>query len=103
MIEKPNINLTEIHLDEVIIGITKYKHHASIKVQKMEELKNPTFSYNFVCREEIVEEIDKLSSKKAFEKPDIPAKIIEENKDLISCFLHHNFNNSLPGPAFLLP
>ena len=34
----------------------------------MGELKNPTFSFDFICRKEIVKEIDKLSNKKPSQK-----------------------------------
>ena len=40
-------------------------------------------------------EVDKVSLRKASQALDIPVKIIEENKDLISQFVYNNFNNSL--------
>ena len=43
---------------------------------RMVELNNSKFSFDFVCREKIVEEIGKLSSKKAFQNTDIPVKMI---------------------------
>ena len=38
-------------------------------------MNNPTFSYHFICREEIIREIDKLCNKKASQHTDIPKKI----------------------------
>ena len=70
MSEKSNIKLTELHLDEVNVAITEHKHHINIKPikDKIEELNKPTFSFDFICREEIVKEIDKLSNKKPSQK-----------------------------------
>ena len=43
---------------------------------RMVELDNSKFSFDFICREKIVKEIGKLSSKKAFQNTDIPVKMI---------------------------
>ena len=43
---------------------------------RMVELNYSKFSFDFICREKIVEEIGKLSSKKAFQNTDIPVKMI---------------------------
>ena len=69
MSEKSNIKLTELHLDEVNVAITEHKH-INIKPikNKIEELNKPTFSFDFICREEIVKETDKLSNKKPSQK-----------------------------------
>ena len=49
----------------------------------MVELSNPTFNFNFICREEIVEEIDKLSKRKAPQNTDIPVKITKVNTKIL--------------------
>ena len=67
----------------------------------MADLNNPTFSFDFICREEIVKEIDKLCNKKASQSTDIPIKIIKENKYVTASFLHRNFNKSLSCSIFL--
>ena len=61
VIEKSNIKLTELHLDEINMAIIRYKKHTSIKAIKnrMAEPNNPTLSFDFICREEIFKEIDK--------------------------------------------
>ena len=43
---------------------------------RMVELNYSKFSFDFIRREKIVEEIGKLSSKKAFQNTDIPVKMI---------------------------
>ena len=66
----------------------------------MKNLGNSTFSFNFISDYDIVKELNKLKTKKASQKTDIPIKIVKENVDIISHFLHHNFNNSLSCSTF---
>ena len=61
------------------MAITNYKSIQAIK-NRMVELINPTFTYDFICREEIVKENDKSSNKKASQNTDIPVKIIKETQ-----------------------
>ena len=42
----------------------------------MIELTSPTFSFDFICLEEIDEEIHKLINRKATQNTDIPVKIL---------------------------
>ena len=66
----------------------------------MKNLSNFTFSFNFISHGDVVKEPNKLKSKKASQKTDIPIKIVKENVDIISHFLYHNFNNSLSCSTF---
>ena len=66
----------------------------------MKNFGNFTFSFNFVSHGDIVKEFNKLKTKKASQKTDIPTKIVKENVDIISHFLHYNFNNSLSCSTF---
>ena len=67
----------------------------------MKKLDNFTFSFNFISHDNIVKEFNKLKSKKASQKTDIPiGKIVKENIDVISHFVYHNFNNSLSCSFF---
>ena len=52
------------------MAITKYKNHTSIKAIKnrMVELNNSTFSFDFIFLKEILAGIDKLCDKKASQK-----------------------------------
>ena len=56
VVKKSNVKLIELHLDEVNMTIVKYKNSTSIKAiqSRMGELNNPTCSFDFTCREEIV-------------------------------------------------
>ena len=75
--------------------LKKYKNHPSITAitKRMKNLGNSTFRFNFISHGDIVKELNKLKSKKASQKTDIPIKIVKENIDIISHFLYHNFNN----------
>ena len=57
----------------------------------MKNLGNFTFSFNFITHDDTVKELNKLESKKASQKTDIPIKIVKENVGIISHFLYHNF------------
>ena len=95
--EKESATFTEDNLSEVEIALNKYKNHPSINAitKRMKNLSNFTFSFNFISHEDVVKELNKLKSKKASQKADIPIKIVKENVDIISHFLYHDFNNSL--------
>ena len=61
---------------------------------------NLSFSFKFIDRKRIFNELQKLKSKKTFQGSDIPVKIIKENIDIISDFTYNNFNNSLFSSYF---
>ena len=61
---------------------------------------NLSFSFKFIDRKRIFNELQKLKSKKTFQGSDIPVKIIKENIDIISDFIYNNFNNSLFSSYF---
>ena len=59
-----------------------------------------SFSFSFVTKETILNELRKLNPKKACQESDIPVKIIKENLDIVSNFVYNNFNNSLLSSNF---
>ena len=77
------------------------KNHPSINAitKRMKNLGNFNFRFTFISHDDVVKELNKLKSKKASQKTDIPVKIVKENVD-ISHFLYHNFNNSLSCSTF---
>ena len=48
--------------------------------------KNMYFSFSFVTKETILNELRKLNPKTACQESDIPVKIIKENLDIVSNF-----------------
>ena len=73
------------------MALKKCKNHPSINasIKRMKNLGNFTFSFNFISHDNIIEEINKLKSKKASQKTDIPKKMVKENVDTISHLLYH--------------
>ena len=61
---------------------------------------NLSFSFKFIDRRRIFNELQKLKRKKPCRGSDIPVKIIKENIDIISDFIYNNFNNSLFSSYF---
>ena len=59
-----------------------------------------SFSFSFVTKETILNELRKLNPKKACQESDISVKIIKENLDIFSNFVYNNFNNSLFSSNF---
>ena len=94
-ITNPNIT------DPVFCAIQKYEKHPSIlKIKEMMGTNNLSFSFKFIDRKKIFNELQKLKSKKACQGSDIPVKIIKENIDIITDFIYNNFNNSLFSSYF---
>ena len=53
-----------------------------------------------IIREEILREILKLETSKAFQDTDIPTKIIKENEDILAYIFLASFNNSVEKSNF---
>ena len=70
----------------------------------MISIDNPKFRFRFVFIKETLNRVNKLNRKKAWQATDIPVKImvkiIKENKDVISLYVFHNFNNPLSSCTF---
>ena len=62
--------------------------------------KNMSFSFSFVTKETILNELCKFNPKKACQESDIPVKIIKDNLDIVSKLVYNNFNNSLFSSNF---
>ena len=97
--KKPGIACSQ---NTVSTTINEFRNHPSIlSINKnMERIGCPSFSFVFVSLEETIKEVNKLSIKKASQTLDIPVKIIKENKDLISYFVHNNCNNALSSSQY---
>ena len=60
-----------------------------------------SFSFSFLSKEIILNELRELNPKKVCQGSDIPVHIIKENLDIVSNFVYNNFNNSLFRSNFL--
>ena len=102
---KINSNLVEITENLNISGpafkaLKKYEKHPSIiKIIEKMNNKNMFFSFSFVTKKTILNELWKLNPKNACQESDIPVKIIKENLDIVSNFVYNNFNNSRFSPV----
>ena len=61
---------------------------------------NLSFSFKFIDRNKIFNELQKLKRKKAGQGSDIPVKLIKENINIITDFIYSIFNNSLFSSYF---
>ena len=94
-INNPNIT------DSVFCAIQKYEKYPSIlKIKEMMGTNNLSFSFKFIDRKKIFNELQKLKSKKPCQGKGIPVKLIKENINIITDFIYNNFNNSLFSSYF---
>ena len=94
-ITNPNIT------DPIFCGIQKYEKYPSfLKIKEMMGTNNLSFSFKFIDRKKIFNELQKLKSKKACQGSDIPVTLIKENINIITDFIYNNFNNSLFSSYF---
>ena len=59
-----------------------------------------SFSFKFIDRKKIFDELQKLKSRKACQGSDIPVKMIKENLNIIRDFIYNDFNNLLLSSHF---
>ena len=82
-------------------AIVKWRNHPSILTITSEHRNTPKFSFNFVSKEHVLEEIQMLDSSKAIQESDIPLKLIKGNSDLFAEIICKYFNESLEKSKFL--
>ena len=58
------------------------------------------FLFSFETKNKILVEIHNLDKKKACQENDIPVEIIEDNIEIFSEFIFHNFSNSVFDATF---
>ena len=61
----------------------------------MTSMDNPKFSFRCISLNEKLYGVNKLNPKKALQATDIAVKTIKENKEVVSFYVFHNFNNAL--------
>ena len=94
---KTNPNIT----DPVFCAIKKYEKHPNIlKIKEIMGTNILSFSFKFIDRKKIFNDLQKLKSQTACQGSDIPVKIIKENMNIITDFIYNNFNNSLFSSYF---
>ena len=93
-----NLNL----LDPVEAAILKCKNHPSLNAirGKISKLDNPNVYFEYTSFDQTLKEHEKLDPKETSQMNDIPVKVIKENKDIVTFFIHYNFDNSLSSSTF---
>ena len=81
-------------------AIVKWRNHPSILTITSEHENAPKFSFNFVSKEHVLEEIQMLDSSKAIQENDIPVKLIKGNSDFSAEIICKYFNESLEKSKF---
>ena len=81
-------------------AIVKWRNHPSILTITSEHQNKPKFSFNFVLKEHVLEEIQMLDSAKAIQESDIPVELIKENSDLFAEVMRKYFIESLEKSKF---
>ena len=80
------------HPDPVLRVIETFKYHPSILWLTK---KGMSFSFDYATQEKTYKTLQNLDKKKTCHEKDIPVKTIKSQNDIISDFIHHNFNNSV--------
>ena len=88
-----NSNLENVS-DPIIKLILNYTDHSSILTigEVCKEKSDSPFLFTGIGKEEILKEIENLDASKACQDTDVPTKILKENTDIFSDFLHASFN-----------
>ena len=108
-----NLNLPEYPIsnpfynkirDPILKAILKYKDHPSIKAIERLPKSKDLFNFSNVEKKEIIQEIVCLDASKVCQDANVPTKIIKENADIFTDFIHPSINASISNgdfPSFL--
>ena len=90
----PNLYYNKIR-DPVLKAIVKYKDYPSIKAIERVPKSVDWFNFSNVEKKEIFQEIVCLDASKVCQDTDIPTKIIKDNTDIFTDFVHPSINASV--------
>ena len=86
--------------DPVELAIKKYKNHPSIIRIHQEGYLNNNFSFTPISQQNIHEITNNIDSSKAYQKENIPPKILKDNVDICAMTLAYDVNNCLKYGIF---
>ena len=78
----------------------KYRNHPSININRHFLQRYSSFYFSQVEKNTLLKEIRRLSSKKAVQETDIPAKILKENVDFFAEHICCQFNEAIYSSKF---
>ena len=90
--------------DPVLKSILKYKDRPSIKATEKIPKLNNLFKFSIVEKRKVLNEIVNLDASKSCQDTDVPTKVIKEDADIFSNFIHPAINASINKnefPSFL--
>ena len=86
--------------DPITYILEKYKNHPSIIAIKNFCHESKTFNFETMKREDVLEKIKSLDRSKTFQNGDVPTKIIKENVELFTDFIHSALNEAIQSGNF---
>ena len=93
-------DVRNIH-DPIIKAIEMYKDHPSITKINSPGFTNAEFSFKPVTEKVVQDFIQNLDSSKAFQKYNIPPKLLKNNIDICTTVLSYDINKCINGGIFL--
>ena len=92
--------LSDNILHPTLKATVKWRNYPSILTITSEYENKPKFSFNFVSKKHVLEEIQMLDSSKAIHESDIPVKLNKENSEFFAEIICKYFNKSLEKSKF---
>ena len=87
-------------IDPVERAINKYIYHPSIlKITKL-EFANSSFSFQHITKKHIQNIINNLDSSKAYQKDNIPPKLLKMSSDICTAVLNYDINRCIDEGRF---
>ena len=78
--------------DPITMAIEKYNNHPSIMKLNQEGFPTSYFSFEYISENDMLMVMQNLDSSKAFQKDNIPPKLLKKNKDIFSKLLTNDID-----------
>ena len=86
--------------DPINFILEKYKNYLSIIAIKHFCHENKTFNFETIKRDDVLKKIKSLDRSKSSQNGDVPTKIIKENAELFTDFIHSALNEAIQSENF---
>ena len=86
--------------DSFLKASVKHTNHPRVLIIGEVCKKNPQFDFRYVDENEILKEILNLDASKGCQDSDVPSRIIKENANIFTEFLHFSFKNLIYWSRF---
>ena len=92
-----NVTMIEDPIENII---QKFNDHPSILRIKEKGFSPNSFSFQSVSEDDVSEAINGLNSSKAYQKDNIPPKLLKENADICISVIHNDINKNIDNGCF---